>query len=153
MAPPRTRDLARVDFRDQHEGPPADASLDELVHRLFRDRPRWVDIAMSVRHFLVRPFGLDTTSGSDAPRSLTEGTRAGPFWILSVNPDEIVAGLDDRHLDFRVYLTKKQGLVVRTDVSFHNALGRIYFALIRLGHVWVVRSMLRRTVPSIASAA
>ncbi|WP_394836034.1 DUF2867 domain-containing protein [Pendulispora rubella] len=145
MAPPQARDLTRVDFRDQHEGPAADAPLEELVLRLFRYRPRWVDIAMGVRHFLVRPFGLDTTSASDVPPSLDEGTRAGPFWILSVNPDEIVAGLDDRHLDFRVYLTKKQGLVVRTDVLFHNALGRIYFALIRLGHVWVVRSMLRGT--------
>jgi len=76
---------------------------------------------------------------------LREGAKVGPFWILAVSNEEIVAGQDDQHLDFRVRFTKSAGLDVRTEVYFRNWAGRFYFALIRLGHVLIVRSMLKRT--------
>ena len=137
--------LPRVDFVDVHAGPAVQVPLSELVRRFLFRRPSWVDTAMAVRDRLAHPFGLKRGGGSPVPEALQEGAKAGPFWILAVGNDEIVAGQDDQHLDFRVRFTKSEGLEVRTEVYFRNRFGRIYFALIRLGHVLVVRSMLKRT--------
>jgi plasmid stabilization system protein ParE len=100
--------------------------------------PSWVRTLMSVRAVLVRPLGLRTGP-------------SGLFPLLSESEETVVAGVDDRHLDFRLVLHVRptaecRELVVVTVVRRHNALGRAYFSVVRPFHARVVPAMLRRLV-------
>lgn len=107
--------------------------------------PPWVRALMSVRTVLVRPLGLRTGP-------------SGLFPLLSESEETVVAGVDDRHLDFRLVLHvrpagESRELVVVTVVRRHNSLGRAYFAVVRPFHARVVPAMLRRLVERPAAAA
>jgi len=136
--------LPRVDFADAFEIElPAGAGEDPepWVRALFADPPAWVSAAMTARNAAVRLVGLRTTTG------LSE--RGFPLIARTV--DEVVLGLDDRHLDFRVsVLTRPRGgrrmLVVATRVYLRNAAARAYFAVVRPVHPHVVRAMMRRAL-------
>ena len=60
--------------------------------------PRWVDVLVVLRNIIVAPFGLKT-SGEDrrTPRDMI-----GIFPVVSETPERLVAGFNDKHLDFRV---------------------------------------------------
>jgi uncharacterized protein DUF2867 len=124
--------LSRVDFADAHVVPlRAGASADARDwHRaLFAStRP---SLLMRVRNAAVSPFGLS------APR--------GAFPLLSASAAEVVVGLDDRHLDFRVRVSAGGGVLsLITSVQFHGLFGRAYFLPVRLIHPILVRRLLRR---------
>ena len=105
-----------------------------------RNMPGWIGAAMWVRNALVRPFGLVTR---------VEGAAAGEFLSgLPVYRDDDVAfetGLDDRHLDFRLCLTKtgNGGFELATRLRTHNRLGRIYLAIVMPAHRSIMRSVAR----------
>ncbi len=109
--------------------------------------PSWVAALVGVRSLLARALRLETAGALREHNS--------PFAVISANPDVVVAGQDDKHLDFRV-LAQVTGtaagcsqLVLTTVVQRHNALGRAYFALIRPFHTRVVRAILRRVLLSV----
>ena len=124
---------------------PPGASTDVEVwrRRLFASPPAIVQRLLRLRDVLVRPLGLRTASGDDP----LEG-----FPVLGRGEDEVLMGLDDRHLDFRVSLRLLQSggaaesLQLTTTVTFHGAPGRLYFALIRPFHRRIVPAMLRSAV-------
>ena len=97
--------------------------------------PGWVRALMRARDVLVRPFGLHRP---------THGGRHG-FPELARTRDEVLVGLDDRHLSFRVCVRVDAGWVhVVTLVQLHNTLGRLYWAVVRWFHPLVVRALVRR---------
>jgi hypothetical protein len=95
--------------------------------------PRWIEMLLALRNFLVAPLGLKT-SAPDEP-----GARdiIGIFPVVRQTPDRLVAGLNDKHLDFRLVVD-----VATTLVLTHNLLGRTYLAIIRPFHRLVVPAML-----------
>ncbi len=106
--------------------------------------PPWVRALMSVRTVLVRRLGLRTGP-------------SGLFPLLAASADTVVAGVDDRHLDFRRVLHVRPAaecreLVVVTVVRRHNTLGRAYFSVVRPFHARVVPAVLRRLVERSAPA-
>jgi hypothetical protein len=141
--------LAGADFADAFAvslppGAPADA---QDWHAAFGPAavPSWVRALMGVRTALVRPLGLRTGP-------------SGLFPVLSAAADTVVAGVDDRHLDFRLVLhvrpaAEGRELVAVTVVRRHNALGRAYFAFVRPFHARVVPAMLRCLVERPGPAA
>jgi hypothetical protein len=107
---------------------------------------------MAIRHAVVAPLGLVATRRSiDHATRLANrtGDRLGVFPVLAEAPEEILLGLDDRHLDFRVSVRiledagRRRG-VVSTLVRIHNALGRAYFGVVKPFHRIVVPAMMRR---------
>jgi hypothetical protein len=69
--------------------------------------------------------------------------------VLSERPDRLVAGLDDKHLDFRVVIdvastADEQRVTATTLVLTHNLLGRAYLTIILPFHRLIVRNMLRQ---------
>jgi hypothetical protein len=69
--------------------------------------------------------------------------------VLSETPERLVAGFDDRHLDFRVVVDvtisgAAQQVTATTLVRTHNWLGRSYLAVILPFHRLVVRALLRQ---------
>jgi hypothetical protein len=124
---------------------PSGASTDVEVwrRRVFASPPAIVRRLLRLRDLLVRPLGLRTASGADP----TEG-----FPVVARDEHEVLMGLDDRHLDFRVSLRLVQSdvaavaLQLTTTVTFHGPLGRLYFALVRPFHRRIVPAMLRSAV-------
>jgi hypothetical protein len=105
--------------------------------------PRWVDALMRLRNALVAPFGLKT------PRPAATTGSIGIFPVLSETPGRLVAGFDDKHLDFRVVVDvagfgQGQEVTATTLVKTHNWLGRSYLALILPFHRLIARTMLRQ---------
>jgi hypothetical protein len=124
---------------------PPGASTDVEVWRrnLFASPPVIVRRLLRLRDFLVRPLGL---------RGASEAGPLEGFPVLGRRGDEVLMGLDDRHLDFRVSLRLLQSggaanaLQLTTTVTFHGAPGRLYFALVRPFHRRIVPAMLRSAV-------
>lgn len=112
--------------------------------------PAWVRWLMRLRNALAPWLGLRATlAPTVSPARLCPGGQLGPFRVYAVSPTEVLLGLDDRHLDFRVAVltAEPQALALTTAVRFHNRAGRVYFAGIAPFHRAVVRALLRRSQP------
>ena len=115
----------------------------QAAERMMGRAPRWIDALLNLRNILVAPFGLKTSGASVvAPRGMI-----GIFPVISETPERLVAGFDDRHLDFRVVVDVApsgagQQVTATTLVKTHNWLGRTYLAIILPFHRLVVRTML-----------
>lgn len=153
--------LARVDFSDAfgaHVATGGPQTARELAERFFRVRVGWVGALMALRDRIVRPLGLKGSAGGSAQPKIEPGVRAGPFRILACEPDEILLGNDDRHLDFRVGLRvdprdTERVASISTVVQFHNAFGRLYFTLIKPFHRRIVKAMLAAALAEPQSSA
>ena len=70
----------------------------QAAERLMGRAPRWLDALLTLRNILVAPFGLKTSgAGATAARDMV-----GIFPVISQTPERLVAGFNDKHLDFRV---------------------------------------------------
>ena len=134
-------------FRIDVAGDALDAR--QAAQRMMGRSPRWVEALLTLRHWLVAPFGLKTSGNGENPPRETIGL----FPILIQTPDRLVAGFNDKHLDFRVVVdvvtsgpddTSGQQVTATTLVLTHNRLGRVYLAIILPFHRLVVRAMLRQ---------
>lgn len=72
------------------------------------------------------------------------------FPVLRESNEEVVSGLDDRHLDFRALMkvepagTGGSRITLTTAVATHNWIGRGYLTLIMPFHKLIVRSMVKQ---------
>ena len=139
--------LAGAQFVDAYSIAIEGAALDarQAAEKMLAPAPRWIGALLALRNFLVAPFGLKT-SAPDEP-----GTRdtIGIFPVVDQAPDRLVAGLNDKHLDFRLVVDvasagHTQRVTATTLVLTHNLLGRTYLAIIRPFHRLVVPAMLRQ---------
>jgi hypothetical protein len=100
--------------------------------------PGWARSLLVLRNILVRPFGLKT-GVVDRARTV------GIFPVCKESADEMILGLDDRHLDFRLALFRQGGRVyMSTWVRPHNLAGRIYLRLVMPFHILICRGMVAR---------
>ncbi len=147
-----------VDYADAYAVDlPPDVSARAFAEAVFASSPRWVAGLMALRNIIVRPLGLVATRSAleDAAARNGSGARIGIFPVLAEAADEVVLGLDDRHLDFRLSVRvldngyERLG-VVTTLVQFHGALGRAYFVAARPAHRLIVPTMLRAAAQHLA---
>jgi hypothetical protein len=129
--------LAHIDYRDVFYSDlrwtPVDAA--QFVRQFRAASPQWAGVASRVRDRLVRPFHLHVANGR------------GPFTVLSVTPNEVTLGDDDRHLRFRVRCAldaRHRAVSVTTEVEYQNAVGRIYFTVVKPFHRLIVARTLAR---------
>jgi uncharacterized protein DUF2867 len=136
--------LAGAQFADAYAVPVDDCTLDarRAAEKMFARNPSWLEALYRLRNVLVAPFGLKT-SGKNEPST---GGMIGLFPVLSETCDRLVAGFDDRHLDFRVVVDVARGqqVTATTVVKTHNLLGRVYLAVVLPFHRLIVRNMLQR---------
>ncbi|MET3842526.1 DUF2867 domain-containing protein [Bradyrhizobium sp. OAE829] len=116
----------------------------QAAERMMARQPRWAEALLTLRNILVAPFGLKTSGASSTPREMV-----GIFPIVSERPDRLVAGFNDKHLDFRIVVDVATSGAARqvtatTLVLTHNWLGRTYLAVIMPFHRLIVRSLLRQ---------
>ena len=140
-------DMDRVDYFDSYmivKNTPD--SVSEITRKVLKS-PAWVEMLTTLRDLLVKPFGLKT---GDEIRAERDGDYEFDFApVLYRSEQEIVMGMNDKHLYFRMSVLKvaqheNSQLFLTTVVRFNNVGGRIYFGLIRLFHGMIVRTMLRR---------
>ncbi len=100
--------------------------------------PAWARFLLEIRRLVTAPFGLDN-DGPDA------ADRVGIFPVESETPSELIAGFDDRHLNFRVAVLAHEGRIsLATWVDPHNLGGRAYLAAIMPFHIAIVRDAMAR---------
>ena len=105
---------------------------------IITDFPGWAKGLVALRNVIVAPFGLMP----DGPKA---EDRLGPFPVEADTGDEIIAGFDDKHLDFRVSVMSSDGRVtLATWVRRNNIGGRLYLAIILPFHIAIARNALRR---------
>jgi len=127
--------------------------VDAFARMFVKNPPGWIRGLMGARDAVVGIFGLKKSS--DAPASTVRervalGGFLGMFRVTERNDHEIVAGEDDRHLDFRVsflYERDESGChgTISTVVRFNNGFGRAYFFPVAPVHRLIVPAMLDRT--------
>lgn len=123
------------------------SGMRELAARTLIDPPAWQKALLALRDAMVMPFGIKTSDTVRTSRDSLE--RVDFFPVHWEGKDEIVLGTDDRHLDFRLSLLRRQSpigtlLIATTVVHTHNALGFIYLNAIRPFHHLVVRASMAR---------
>ncbi|MFT4130000.1 DUF2867 domain-containing protein [Labrys sp. (in: a-proteobacteria)] len=139
--------LPGAQFADAYALDMAPPKLDarRAAERIMARSPRWIAALLALRNLVVAPLGLHTR-----PPSSAAGLGVlGIFPVLSQTPDRLVAGFDDRHLDFRVIVNvsprlERQRVTLTTLVLTHNRLGRAYLAAVLPFHRVIVRAMLRQ---------
>lgn len=140
-------DMDRVDYFDSYmivKNTPD--SVSEITRKVLKS-PAWVEMLTTLRDFLVKPFGLKTGDEIRAEGDADYEFDFAP--VLYRSEQEIVMGMNDKHLYFRMSVLKvaqheNSQLFLTTVVRFNNVGGRIYFGLIRLFHGLIVRTMLKR---------
>ena len=143
--------LSGAQFADAFRIDIAGRALDarQAAQRMMGRSPRWVEALLTLRHLLVAPLGLKTSGHTENPPRETIGL----FPILTQTPGRLVAGFNDKHLDFRVVVdvaaagpndASGQQVTATTLVKTHTALGRIYLAIIKPFHRVIGPAMLRQ---------
>ena len=117
--------------------------------------PPWARLLLGLRDALVRPFGVQTTDDLAA-----KGAESiGFFPIVSATERQVVVGLDDTHLDFRLVVDVVDqgpaGTTVSVTTLVHRKilLGRLYIAVITPFHRLIVRAALSAAARRLAAAA
>lgn len=146
--------LPRIDYLDSFAvrmSKPTD-DIVALYAAALGHLPRAFKHLLVIRSALVRPFGLsgvsrdDLAQPIDTKRAYAIGDRIGRWTLFQKHPGELIAGADDRHLDFRVSLFRDGGdrVVLSTAIMTHNALGRLYLTAILPFHRFGVATLLTR---------
>jgi hypothetical protein len=125
--------------------------VDSLARSAFGDPAPWIRLLLGLRDALVAGFGVKTSQEVRRAAIADNAERIDFFRILARSDRELILGEDDRHLDFRLSVLLRHRpdgsgdeLVATTVVHCHNALGRVYLALIARFHRLVVTGNLSR---------
>ncbi len=109
---------------------------------IITDFPGWAQMLMTVRSVVTAPFGLI----NDGPES---GDKVGIFPIEIDNSRELIAGFNDKHLNFRISVLSHEGRVfLATWVHPHNIGGKFYLKAIFPFHVLIAKNALSRVYRS-----
>jgi Protein of unknown function (DUF2867) len=148
--------VSTADFYDAYSAPLQNGALSpaEIFLQASRATPKWVSRLMAIRNRIVRQIGLKDVGNMNAAAAdktasaYRVGDRLGIFSIFAMTEDELLLGIDDKHLDVRVSVFKDgrsaPSYVVSTVVHVHNLLGHLYMVPVGRIHPLVVRAMMRR---------
>jgi len=128
-------------------------SIKDLYISLFSTAPKWVEVLMKIRNKLVSIFGLKTEISRNIDTDFKVGDKIGIFKIYDIQDNEIIAGENDKHLDFRVSIYREininSKITVSTIVKYNNWFGKLYFLIVTPFHKLVVKSMVKQAAVSI----
>ena len=112
---------------------------------IITDFPGWARFLLFLRWCVTAPFGL-----KNEVRAAVD--KIGPFPVIAETGTEILAGFDDRHLNFAVSVLTEPGMVyLATWVRPHNLAGRAYLAAIMPFHISIARDALARVAAASAT--
>ncbi len=151
--------IEKAFFRDSYRVPLrcAQASVVDIFFGIFGHHPLWMKIALIVRNRVAVYCGLDAPRAAEIlhpvrKSSYSVGDKIGPWPIFSLTPTELVAGHNDRHLDFRLSVLKlvvdgaNASVVISTVCTTHNVFGKLYLFFVIPFHTWGVQRLLSSAV-------
>lgn len=145
-------------FRDSYRAPllRTRASTVEIFFAIFGHHPTWMKLALIARNRIASLCGLDAPTASEiinleVRSNYQVGDKIGVWPIFALTESELVAGRNNRHLDFRLSVLKETdggngSVVVSTICTVHNWFGRIYLFFIIPFHRWGVQQLLSRAI-------
>ena len=126
-------------------------TMEQVYLGIFGHPPAVFKFMLGLRNRIVSVFGLSGPTAAELHQieiksDYRVGEKIALFTLLETGQDEIIAGGDDKHLDFRVSVLRlQQGdrteVIVTTVVKTHNLLGRCYLFLIKPFHRYGVKRL------------
>ncbi len=144
-----------VDFQDAFAFYTSNNSLSikDVYISIFSTAPKWVEYLMKLRNKLVSIFGLKTEMNRTTNTNFKVGDKIGIFKIYDIQDNEIIAGENDKHLDFRVSIFREMNtdskITVSTIIKYNNGFGKFYFLVVAPFHKLVVKSIVKQAATSI----
>lgn len=144
------RDAYRVPLRQEQAGMAA------IFFAIFGQLPRWLKYSLIVRNRIATFCGIEAPTRSEIVNpefksSYVVGEKIGVWPIFALTPDELVAGRNNKHLDFRLSVLKEvrgehSSVVVSTICTVHNRFGKVYLFFIVPFHRWGMQQLLSRAL-------
>ncbi len=159
------KDIAWVDYMDEYTCTFQSQRplLVEDILLAFSKSSTWFGrLMMWLRNRLVQPFGLKSvTIDMKKTTSIQRGEKIGLFKIINIAENEIVAGEEDKHLDYWVsfYLTcpewknETYQFTLSTSVLLHNFWGRLYFLPVKFFHKIIVPVLMKQMISKLRGTA
>ncbi len=138
--------ISKIDFSDSYEITlKKDDDIKNIYLKLLLNSPKLVKYLMLLRNKIMSLFGFKTEIiNSNNIKDIQVGNKVGFFNIYFINEHEIIAGEEDKHLDFLVSFYKRDTtLIVTTLVKYNNIFGKIYMTFVKPFHKIVVKNMLK----------
>ena len=103
-------------------------SIVEIFFALFGHTPFWMKALLITRNAIARRFGLEAPTSAEILHptmraSYGVGDKIGPWPIYFIGEDEIVAGRNNKHLDFRLSVLRVRGCRCRERRRLDHLLG------------------------------
>jgi Protein of unknown function (DUF2867) len=145
-------------FHDSYRAPlvRTDASITEVFFAIFGHHPNWMKLALILRNRIALFCGLDAPTAAqilnvEVKSSYRVGEKIGVWPIFALTETELIAGRDNKHLDFRLSVLKQASganasVVVSTICTVHNRFGKIYLFFVVPFHRWGVQQLLSRAI-------
>jgi hypothetical protein len=140
-------------FRDAWRAPLSRRELGivEIFFAIFAHHPPWMKLLLIVRNKVASLCGLDAPTTSEILVEIKDryvvGDKIGVWPIFALSENEVVAGRDNKHLDFRLSVLKvpsgeAASVVVSTICTVHNLFGKLYLFFIVPLHRYGVRKLI-----------
>jgi hypothetical protein len=128
----------------------------DIFFAIFGHHPLWVKFLLVARNRVARLCGLEapTTAemmSSEIRAKYAVGEKIGVWPIFVLTEAELIAGRDNKHLDFRLSVLREESddrsiVTVSTLCAVHNTAGKVYLFFIVPFHRWGVKRMLARAI-------
>lgn len=145
-APTNHVSMAEIDWGDAYRATVGNPFPDArtAANALVRAFPSWMMPLLGLRQILVTPFGLKSASDLN----LNKTDNIGFFPVTGETNEEIVAGTDDKHLDFRIIVSLNNGgggqsVSCATIIKFNNRFGRFYLKAVQPFHRAIIKYALK----------
>jgi len=141
-------------FRDSYRAPliHRELGIADVFFGIFAHHPWWMKLLLIVRNKLVSLAGLDAPTASEflhveIKDRYVVGEKIGVWPIFWIGEDEIIAGRNNKHMDFRLSVLKvldgdRTSVVVSTICTVHNLSGKVYLFFVVPFHRYGVRRLL-----------
>lgn len=130
----------------------ADLTPIEVYCEIVKSAPKWSNILLSLRNRFVTICGLKDVGNfgnfeNKNAKDFVVGDRIDLFYIREIKQNEIIVGLDDKHLDVSisiVILPEGSGTIayLSTLIHVHNFLGKVYMGMVTPFHTPIIHSMI-----------
>jgi hypothetical protein len=146
--------IERADFRDAYRAVLSRSNLGviDIFFGVFAHPPGWMNLMLIARNKAAALTGLEVPATAEIVNMerrdhYSVGEKIGPWPIFFLGSDELIAGRDNRHLDFRVSVMKvydgpRPSVVVSTLCMVHNRFGRYYLSSIIPFHKFGLRRLM-----------
>ena len=128
----------------------------DIFFAVFGHHPLWIKLLLIIRNAVARRAGLEAPTADEITSPVVKtsyrvGDKIGPWPIFAMSDGEIIAGRNNRHMDFRVSVLRDVdghtgSVTVSTICNVHNSYGRLYLRCIVPFHRYGVQLLMSNAV-------